>query len=131
MKTSFSFLLTKIGFLLFIYFTNSRIPPSYLCKNSFCFFEVLSTSLIAIPLFKNASSLILFSSVAELNLIDEKISFDGVFMAIHGTPGEDGILQAYFDLLKIPYNCCGSFEAAITFNKAMCNALLKQFHSYD
>ena len=59
---------------------------------------------------------------------NEKISFDGVFMAIHGTPGEDGILQAYFDLLKIPYNCCGSFEAAITFNKAMCNALLKQFH---
>ena len=59
---------------------------------------------------------------------NEKISFDGVFMAIHGTPGEDGVLQAYFDLLNIPYNCCGSFEAAITFNKAMCNALLKQFN---
>jgi len=58
----------------------------------------------------------------------EKICFEGVFMAIHGTPGEDGILQAYFDLLNIPYNCCGSFEAAITFNKAMCNALLKQFN---
>lgn len=56
-----------------------------------------------------------------------KTYFDGVFMAIHGTPGEDGVLQAYFDLLKIPYNCCGSFESAITFNKAMCNALLKQF----
>ena len=59
---------------------------------------------------------------------NEKICFDGVFMAIHGTPGEDGILQAYFDLQNIPYNCCGSFEAAITFNKAMCNALLKQFN---
>jgi len=57
----------------------------------------------------------------------EKKSFDGVFMAIHGTPGEDGVLQGYFDLLNIPYNCCGSFESAITFNKAMCNALLKQF----
>ena len=56
-----------------------------------------------------------------------KINFQGVFMAIHGSPGEDGILQAYFDLLNIPYNCCGSFEASITFNKAMCNALLKQF----
>ena len=59
---------------------------------------------------------------------NEKICFDGVFMAIHGTPGEDGILQAYFDLLNIPYNCCGSFEASITFNKAMCNTLLKQFN---
>ena len=57
----------------------------------------------------------------------EKITFDGIFMAIHGTPGEDGVLQGYFDLLNIPYNCCGSFESAITFNKAMCNALLKQF----
>ena len=56
-----------------------------------------------------------------------KINFQGVFMAIHGSPGEDGILQAYFDLLNIPYNCCGSFEASITFNKAMCNTLLKQF----
>lgn len=57
-----------------------------------------------------------------------KVNFDGVFMAIHGTPGEDGILQGYFDLLNIPYNCSGSFEASITFNKAMCNALLKQFN---
>lgn len=58
----------------------------------------------------------------------EKINFDGVFMAIHGSPGEDGMLQSYFDLISIPYTCCGSFEASITFNKAMCNALLKQFN---
>ena len=48
-----------------------------------------------------------------------KVNFDGVFMAIHGTPGEDGILQGYFDLLNIPYNCCGSFEASITFNLSL------------
>lgn len=58
----------------------------------------------------------------------KKISFDGVFMAIHGSPGEDGVLQSYFDIINIPYNCCGPFEASITFNKAMCNALLKQFN---
>lgn len=62
-------------------------------------------------------------------IIDQKkITFDGVFMAIHGTPGEDGTLQAYFDLIRIPYNCSGTFESSITFNKAMCNALLKQFN---
>ena len=43
------------------------------------------------------------------------VMIDGVFMAIHGTPGEDGVLQSYFDLLNIPYNCCGSFESALTF----------------
>ena len=58
---------------------------------------------------------------------NSKTKFQGIFMAIHGTPGEDGILQAYFDLLNIPYNCSGTFEASLTFNKAMCNALLKQF----
>ena len=68
---------TKIGFLLLICFTNSVIPPSYLCLNSFVFFEELSTREIAIPLFKNASSLILLSSIDELNFIEEKISFDG------------------------------------------------------
>lgn len=55
------------------------------------------------------------------------IAFDAVFMAIHGTPGEDGILQAYFDLLGIPYTTSGHFEAALTFNKGECNAMLKQF----
>jgi D-alanine-D-alanine ligase len=60
-------------------------------------------------------------------LNNAKITFNGIFMAIHGTPGEDGILQGYFDLLNIPYNCSGTFEASLTFNKAMCNALLKQF----
>ena len=68
---------TKIGFLLFICFTNSRIPPSYLCKISLDFFVVLSINLIPIPLLRNASSLILFSKIEELNFIDEKISLEG------------------------------------------------------
>ena len=36
----------------------------------------------------------------------EKINFDFAYITIHGTPGEDGILQGYFDLLKIPYSTC-------------------------
>ena len=63
--------------MLLICLTNSIIPPSYLCKTSFVFFEVVSINLIAIPLFKNASSLIRFSKIDELNLIEEKISFEG------------------------------------------------------
>jgi D-alanine-D-alanine ligase len=55
------------------------------------------------------------------------LRFDAVFMAIHGTPGEDGKLQSYFDLIGIPYNSCGAFEAALTFEKGVCNQLLRQY----
>ncbi len=48
---------------------------------------------------------------------NHKVNFDAVFVAIHGTPAEDGKLQGYFDLLKIPYNCCGVLAAALTFDK--------------
>ena len=51
--------------------------------------------------------------------------FDVVFMAIHGTPAEDGRVQGYFDLLKIPYTCSSSLASAITFDKDICKKLLK------
>ena len=46
-----------------------------------------------------------------------KINFDGVFIGMHGTPGEDGKLQGYFDTLKLPYTGCDAATSAITFNK--------------
>ncbi len=56
-----------------------------------------------------------------------KITFDCVFIALHGTPAEDGKLQGYFDLLKIPYNVCGILQAALTFDKLRCKEYLQQF----
>ena len=52
-----------------------------------------------------------------LDLGMQNIRFDAVFIGIHGTPGEDGKLQAYFDLLNIPYTSCDATTSAITFNK--------------
>jgi D-alanine-D-alanine ligase len=46
-----------------------------------------------------------------------KVTFDCVFIAIHGTPGEDGKLQSYFEMLNIPYTSCNSFTSLLTFNK--------------
>ena len=46
-----------------------------------------------------------------------KINFDAVLVALHGTPGEDGKLQGYFDCLKIPYSSCDAATSALTFNK--------------
>jgi len=47
----------------------------------------------------------------------QKIQFDSVLLCIHGTPGEDGKLQGYFDLLKLPYTSCDAATSALTFNK--------------
>ena len=55
----------------------------------------------------------------------EKIKFDAVFIGIHGTPGEDGKLQGYFDTLKIPYTSCDAATSAITFNKRYTVAIAK------
>ncbi len=56
-----------------------------------------------------------------------KTNFDFAYITIHGTPGENGILQGYFDLIGLPYSCCGVLAAAITFNKFTCNQYLKGF----
>jgi D-alanine-D-alanine ligase len=54
-------------------------------------------------------------------------TFDFAYVTIHGTPGENGILQGYFDLIGMPYSNCGLLASAITFNKFTCNQYLKGF----
>jgi len=56
-----------------------------------------------------------------------RIKFDGVFISIHGTPGENGLLQGYFDMMKIPYTSCDAFCSALTFNKQACKLFLKEY----
>ena len=62
-----------------------------------------------------------------LEFPERKIVFDAVFIAIHGTPGEDGKLQGYFELMGIPYTTCNLTVSAITFNKYFCNDLAIQY----
>ena len=57
----------------------------------------------------------------------EKIQFDFAYITIHGTPGENGVLQGYLDMVGVPYSCCGVLAAAMTFNKYTCNQYLKGF----
>ncbi len=52
--------------------------------------------------------------------------FDAVFNAIHGTPGENGILLSYFELINLPVTGCKSFCSSLTFNKYVCNQFLRQ-----
>lgn len=53
-----------------------------------------------------------------------KITFDCAFITIHGTPGEDGKLQGYFELLGIPFTTSGLLASALTFNKYFCNQMV-------
>lgn len=56
-----------------------------------------------------------------------KVKFDFAYITIHGTPGEDGLLQGYFDMLRIPYSCCGVLAASLTYDKFVCNQYLKSY----
>ena len=57
-----------------------------------------------------------------------KVKFDFAYITIHGTPGEDGILQGYFELLGIPYSTCNVHTSSLTFNKWFCNKYLSNFN---
>ncbi|SHE67115.1 D-alanine-D-alanine ligase [Mariniphaga anaerophila] len=57
----------------------------------------------------------------------EKTAFDYAYITIHGTPGENGVLQGYFDLLNIPYSSCDVHSSSLTFNKWFCNNYLRSF----
>ena len=52
-----------------------------------------------------------------LTVDNKKIIFDAVLVSLHGTPGEDGKLQGYFDCLHIPYTSCDAATSSLTFNK--------------
>ncbi|MBK6347945.1 MAG: D-alanine--D-alanine ligase [Bacteroidales bacterium] len=56
-----------------------------------------------------------------LNIHGKKIIFDAALIVIHGTPGEDGKIQGYLDMMKVPYNTCGRATSSLTFNKFFCN----------
>lgn len=63
-----------------------------------------------------------------LTIAGSKIKFDAAFIGIHGTPGEDGRLQGYFEMLDIPFTSCGMVTSALTFNKSYCNKVVNAFN---
>lgn len=62
-----------------------------------------------------------------VDLGDELIHFEIALIMIHGSPGEDGTLQSYFEILNIPYTGCNSYTSALTFNKRDCISVLKKY----
>lgn len=60
-----------------------------------------------------------------LTIKGRKVTFDGVFIAIHGAPGEDGKLQGYFDMLGLKYTSCDALTSAVTMNKGYTKAIVQ------
>ena len=58
---------------------------------------------------------------------NQTIHFDLAFVIIHGNPGENGVLQGYFDMLGIKYTTCGFYTSSLTFHKGFCNPVVKNF----
>lgn len=58
---------------------------------------------------------------------NKKVKFDCVYNSIHGTPGEDGKMPAYWELVGIPYTSCGVFAGSLTFNKYATKTFLRSF----
>lgn len=74
----------------------------------------------------NNDKLTINKSDFTLVLEGELISFDAIFMTLHGSPAEDGLIQPYFDNLGIPYTACNAAVSALTFDKYRCNTKLKE-----
>ncbi|MFC5284377.1 D-alanine--D-alanine ligase [Pedobacter alpinus] len=66
-----------------------------------------------------------------ISVNESKIKFDAVFIIIHGSPGEDGKFQGYFDLLGIPYTTCDATTSALTMNKGYTKAVVSGINSLN
>lgn len=76
---------------------------------------------------ENENEFLIDKNDFSVTIADKKIKFDCVFNAIHGTPGEDGFIQAYFKLLNMPQTSCDMYQAALTFNKRDLLSTLKPY----
>jgi len=106
----------KSGTVVYNYLDKTKYEP-YFVKITGNKWEVL----------KNSHNFPIDKSDFSFNFNDFKLKFDCVFNAIHGSPGEDGLLCAYFDLLGIKHTSASFYQMALTFNKKDCLSVLKNY----
>lgn len=99
-------------------FLENTIYETYIVKITRDLWEVLLPDGTTSEIDKNDFSFVEGSRIKQ---------FDFAYITIHGVPGENGALQGYFDMIGLPYSCCGVFAAALTANKYSCNKYLSNF----
>lgn len=106
---------------------SGNVVYQYLDKNQFKGFRVHIFKEKWVYVDENDAEFPIDKNDFSITVNGTKIIFDAVFNAIHGTPGEDGLMQAYFELLNIPQTSCDYYQAALTFNKRDLLSVLKPY----
>ena len=106
---------------------SGNVVFKYLDKQKFNAYRILISKEKWVYLDENENETIVNRHDFSVKIQDQLVVFDCVFNAIHGTPGEDGLMQAYFALLGIPQTSCSHYQAALTFNKRDLLSTLKPY----
>lgn len=106
---------------------SARGIQSFINPERYTSYIVLITREKWVVLFPNNEEIPIDKNDFGFTYAGAKIRFDFACITIHGTPGEDGLLQGYFDMLGLPYSCCGVLAASLTFNKHFCKNYLRNF----
>ena len=106
---------------------SGNVVFKYLDKQKFNAYRILISKEKWVCLDENDDETIVNRHDFSVKIQNQPVVFDCVFNAIHGTPGEDGLMQAYFALLGIPQTSCSHYQAALTFNKRDLLSTLKPY----
>ena len=106
---------------------SGNVVFKYLDKKKFNAYRILISKEKWVYLDENKNETIVNRHDFSVKIQNQPVVFDCVFNAIHGTPGEDGLMQAYFALLGIPQTSCSHYQAALTFNKRDLLSTLKPY----
>ncbi|WP_297691330.1 D-alanine--D-alanine ligase [uncultured Eudoraea sp.] len=106
---------------------SGNVVFQYLDKEKFNAYRIIISKEKWVYLDKDENELSVNKHDFSVVIDNQHLRFDCVFNAIHGTPGEDGLMQAYFELLGIPQTSCNHYQAALTFNKRDLLSALKPY----
>jgi D-alanine-D-alanine ligase len=106
---------------------SGNVVFKYLDRQKFNAYRIIISKEKWVYLDDNENELLVNRHDFSVEIQNRVVTFDCVFNAIHGTPGEDGLMQAYFALLEIPQTSCNHYQAALTFNKRDLLSTLKPY----
>ncbi|WP_256013076.1 D-alanine--D-alanine ligase [Desertivirga xinjiangensis] len=103
---------------------SAEVIDSNLDRDKFDVYKIIITRESWYYVDENAVKHTIDKNDFSIPLKDKTVRFDTVFIGLHGSPGEDGKLQGYFDLVGIPYTTCDAITSAITMNKGYTKAVV-------
>ena len=103
---------------------SAEVIDSNLDREKFDVYKIIITRESWFYVDENAVKHTIDKNDFSIPLKEKTVRFDAVFIGLHGSPGEDGKLQGYFDLVGIPYTTCDAITSAITMNKGYTKAVV-------